>query len=111
MGRVMRLANTEVEDIQISYTDEYWFGDLLNKGNKIMLITTDTIEKERKARLQDYFDSAPSRVDSPEIIRYKGELDKLTALIDTSEGKIDDASMSDLIRQRIVLRERIGEWI
>ena len=111
MGRVMRLANTEVEDIQISYTDEYWFGDLLKKGNKMMLINKETIEKERNARLQDYLDLAPSTVDSPEIIRYKGELDKLTALIDTSEGKIDDASMSDLIRQRIVLRERIGEWI
>lgn len=77
----------------------------------MITITMDTIEKERKARLQDYLDSAPSRVDSPEIIRYKGELDKLTALIDASEGKIDDAGMSDLIRQRIVLRERIGEWI
>jgi hypothetical protein len=103
MGRVKR------DDIQISYTDEYWFGDLLNKGNKMMLITMDTIEKERKARLQDVREMKWPFPLTSGIIGDRREMERLTALIKDSEGKFDEASMSTLYKRRIVLRERIGE--
>lgn len=106
----MRLANTEVEDIQISYTDEYWYCDLLNKGNKMMLINKDTIEKERNARLQDVLAEDLEAVKTDTKASHRKEMERLTTLIEAlveAGAEVDD--LPSLIARRIVLREAMGE--
>lgn len=106
----MRLANTEVEDIQISYTDEYWYCDLLNKGNKMMLINKDTIEKERNARLQDVLAEDLEAVKTDTKASHRKEMERLTTLIEALvEAGAEVDALPSLIARRIVLREAMGE--
>ena len=73
----------------------------------MITITSDTIEKEAKARLQDVREMKWPFLASDEIIGDRREMERLTALINDSEGKFDEASMSTLLSRRIVLRERM----
>ena len=77
----------------------------------MITITSDTIEKEAKARLQDVREMKWPFLASDEIIGQRREMERLTALINDSEGKFDEASMHTLIDRlyvlRIVLRERM----
>ena len=73
----------------------------------MITITSDTIEKEAKARLQDVREMKWPFLASDEIIGQRREMERLTALINDSEGKFDEANMSALLSRRIVLRERM----
>jgi len=70
----------------------------------------DTIEKERKARLQDVLEMSWSGVEPHKNYALRKELESLTRLIEKSkELYISDLWLTDLISRRVVLRERIGE--
>ena len=76
----------------------------------MITITMDTIEKERKARLQDVLEISWSGVEPHKNYALRKELESLTRLIEKSkELYISDLWLTDLISRRVVLRERIGE--
>jgi len=76
----------------------------------VITITMDTIEKERKARLQDVLEMSWSGVEPHKNYALRKELESLTRLIEKSkELYISDLWLTDLISRRVVLRERIGE--
>lgn len=76
----------------------------------MITITMDTIEKERKARLQDVLEMSWSGVEPHKNYALRKELESLTRLIEKSkELYISDLWLTDLISRRVVLRERIGE--
>ena len=73
----------------------------------MITITSDTIEKEAKARLQDVREMKWPFLAADEIIGDRREMERLTALINDSEGNFDEPNMSALLSRRIVLRERM----